>query len=102
MFRIQGAIGLNAMRGTSFDATPACAATVADESRVWFDSYAKQNLCQQKPGSVMRIDETGVFADPAQPGALSEVALENGTGIGVITVRDRVTDLLFDENDKFP
>ena len=49
----------------------------------------------------MRINETGVLADPTQPGALGEVTLEDGAGIGVVTIRDRATNLLFDENDKF-
>ena len=47
------------------------------------------------------MDETGILADPADAGALSEVTLQNGTCVGVPAVLDCVPNLLFDKLDQF-
>jgi hypothetical protein len=39
------------------------------------------------------VDEQGVLADPAQPGALRQVALEDGAGVGVGFPADGVGEL---------
>ena len=47
------------------------------------------------------IDEAGVLSDPADAGALGEVAFEDGTRVCVIAVLDRTGNLLLDEANKF-
>ena len=47
------------------------------------------------------MDETGIFADPANPCALGEIAFKDGTGIRVPAIPYRTSNLLLDKLDKF-
>ena len=48
-----------------------------------------------------QVDQAGVLANPAQAGALGELALQDGTGIRVPAVRDCTACLCFEKIYKF-
>ena len=95
--RVEGAIGEDALRGAGFEAACAGAAVVGDEAVIGFEFDAEQDFSKKKCGAHLWVDEHGVFADPAEACALGKFAFENGTCIGVITIGDGMTDLLFNE-----
>ena len=97
---VEGAIGENGIGWTGLDATRTGAAVVGDEGNVWFEFEAEQDFGKEKIGAFLRMDEAGVLADPAEAGALGEVAFEEGAGIGVVAIRDGMSDLRFDELDE--
>jgi hypothetical protein len=73
---------------------------VGGERRVGFEFEAEQDFGEEEIGAFLRMDEAGVFADPAEAGALGQVAFEERAGVGVVTVGDGMPDLRFDELDE--
>src|SRR5688500_7818695 len=100
-FGIECAVGEDALSGAGGDAARACATMISDHRKVWFESQVKQDLGKQKVGALFWINETGVFADPPDAGALGEITFKDGTGIGVIAVPDRTSSLLLDKLNEF-
>ncbi len=47
------------------------------------------------------MDETGVFADPANACTLGKVTFEYGAGVGIPAVFYRTSNLLLDKLDEF-
>ena len=97
--RVYAAVWENALSGAGGDTARAGAAVVCGEGVVGFELDAEQNFGEEKCGACARVDEHGIFADPAQPCALREFAFEDGAGVCVITVGDWMPDLFFDELD---
>ena len=94
---IQCPVRQDALRRAGVDAAGARAAVVGFERRIRLERISKQDFGQQEIGSVLRVDQAGVFADPAQTGAHGEVAFQQGTGIRVPAVGNGLTGLRFDE-----
>jgi hypothetical protein len=95
--RVEGAVGEDALGGAGVDAAGAGAAVIGGEGFVGFEFDAEQNFGKQECGASLRVDEHGVFADPAQTCALGKFTFEDGTCVGVITIGDGMPDLFFDE-----
>ena len=96
---VEGAVWQNSLGGTGVDAASAGSAVVAGKGFVNREFDAKQNFSKEKVGADFGVDETGVFTDPAETGALGKVAFENRTGICIPAVGNRMPDLVFDEVD---
>src|SRR5687767_6581045 len=77
---IESAVGEDALGGAGGDAACACATMISDHRKVWFESQVKQDLGKQKVGALFWINETGVFADPPNAGALGEITFKDGSG----------------------
>lgn len=50
---------------------------------------------------MLRMNKTGILADPADAGPLGEIPFEDGTRIGIPAVRYRPPNLRLDEPDQF-
>ena len=59
---------------------------IGDEGWVWFEGEIEKNFRKQEIGSMLRIDETGVFADPADARSLGKIAFEDWTCVCVPAV----------------
>jgi hypothetical protein len=46
------------------------------------------------------MDETGVFTDPAEPGALGNVPLQDGTGVRIPAILHGSSNLFLNEFDE--
>ena len=90
----------DAMGWTGFDATRAGSAAVGCEGRVGFQVNAEQDFSQQEIRTEFWVDQTGVFTDPTQTGALRQVAFQDGPCIGIPAVRHRPSHLLLDKCDQ--
>jgi len=99
--RVEGAIGENATGGAGSDAARARAAVIGDERRVGFEREIEKNLGEQKIRALLRMDEAGVFADPADTGALGEITLKDGTRVCIPAVPYRTPNLLLDKLNEF-
>jgi len=73
---------------------------IGGKGRIGIEVEAEQDFGEEEVGARARVDEAGIFADPAEAGALGEVAFEQGAGVGVGAIRDGAPDLCFDELDE--
>ena len=85
------------MCGAGIEAACAGTAMVGDEGIVGFQFDTKQDLGKEKCRAHLRVDEHGVFSDPAKACALGKFTFEYGTCIGVITIWNGMPELFFDE-----
>jgi hypothetical protein len=70
------------VRRTRVEAARAASALL-EALRIRLERQRADDLAEEQPGPELRIDETGVLADPAQPGVLRIDALLNRTGIDI-------------------
>ena len=56
---------------------------IGDNGQVWFEVEIKQNFRKQEIGAKFRVNETGIFTDPANTCALGKVAFEDWTCIHI-------------------
>src|SRR5688572_26614312 len=73
---------------------------IGDQRRVRFEPEIKQNFGEKEIGAMGGIDKAGIFADPADAGALGEIPLEERTRVGIPAVLNRTPNLLFDKFNK--
>ena len=83
------------------DAARAGAAMVGDEGRIGFEREVKQNFGYEKIGTLLGINETSIFADPADARALSEVTFENWASVCIVTVLYWTSNLRLNELNEF-
>ena len=72
------------------------------EGFIIFKFNVEKNFREQEGRTGIGMNEHGIFADPAETGALRQFAFEDGAGISVIAVGNGMPDLLFDELDDLP
>src|SRR5688572_29476020 len=98
---VNGAIRKDAIRGAGFDATPAGAAVIGDKRWIRLKREIKKNFGEQKIGTLLWINKTGVPADPADASALGKITLKDGARVRVPAILYRTPDLFFDELNEF-
>ena len=78
---------------TRFEATRAAPALL-ESLRIRLERQRADDLAKEQPRAELGVDETGVLADPAQPGVLRVDALLDGTGIDIRPRVERLGRLL--------
>ena len=76
------------------NAARAGAAVIGSKGWIGVESEVEKYFRKQEIRAFLRMDETGVPADPADARPLGEVALEDGTRVGVPAVLHRTPNLL--------
>src|SRR5215510_7053393 len=94
---LNGPVGQDALGGASLNAACASPALIGNKRRIRFQFEIEKNLGQEEVRPVLRVDEAGVLADPAETGPLGQIAFENRARICIPAARDAMTNFCFDE-----